>query len=156
MFEVGRLCVKLAGRDAGKKCVVIEVLEKNYVLVDGETRRRKCNIMHLEPLNQVIDITDKASHETVISEFEKIDLVPRITKPRQKTVRPRQQRKTSEELRVQRAKKREEKKKEKEAVKDVKNAGIENKVKDAELADEPKNVKLPKKTVKTIKAKRPE
>ena len=27
MIEVGRVCVKIAGRDAGKKCAVIKVLD---------------------------------------------------------------------------------------------------------------------------------
>ena len=51
MFEIGRLCVKIAGRDAGLKCLVVEVIDDNYVLIDGQTRRRKCNIKHLEPVS---------------------------------------------------------------------------------------------------------
>ena len=47
MIEIGRLCVKIAGRDAGKKCVVVDVVNDNTVLIDGETRRRNCNIKHL-------------------------------------------------------------------------------------------------------------
>ena len=56
MIEIGRLCVKIAGRDAGLKCAVIEILDKNTVLIDGQTRRRKCNIRHLEPLKEKIDL----------------------------------------------------------------------------------------------------
>ena len=56
MYKVGRLCVKLAGRDAGKKCVIVDVLKDNYVMIDGATRRRKCNIAHLEPLDKCIKI----------------------------------------------------------------------------------------------------
>ena len=52
IFEVGRLCVKLAGRDSGKKCVVVEKVDQQYVLVDGATRRKKVNIRHFEPLDQ--------------------------------------------------------------------------------------------------------
>ncbi len=29
--EVGRVCMKLAGREAGKKCVVVDVIDKNFV-----------------------------------------------------------------------------------------------------------------------------
>jgi len=43
----GRICVKTAGRDAGLKCVIVDVLDDKFVLIDGETRRRKCNILHL-------------------------------------------------------------------------------------------------------------
>lgn len=65
MFGIGRVCVKLAGRDAGKKCLVVDILDDNFVLIDGETRRRKCNVIHLEPLDEVVDIAKGASHERV-------------------------------------------------------------------------------------------
>lgn len=64
-FEIGRVCVKLAGRDAGCQCVVIDVLDNGFVLVDGETRRRKVNTMHLEPLAKTIDVAKGASHQVV-------------------------------------------------------------------------------------------
>ena len=38
MFQVGRLCIKIAGRDAGKKCVIVSVLDDVFVLIDGEWR----------------------------------------------------------------------------------------------------------------------
>jgi large subunit ribosomal protein L14e len=72
MIDIGRICVKTAGRDAGKKCVVIDVLDQNYVLIDGETRRRKCNIMHLEPLDKTVDIKKNASHADVAKAFESL------------------------------------------------------------------------------------
>jgi large subunit ribosomal protein L14e len=56
MYQIGRLCVKLAGRDARKKCVIIDVLDNNFVMIDGQTRRKKCNIRHLEPLDKVLKI----------------------------------------------------------------------------------------------------
>ena len=93
MIEVGRLCIKLAGRDAGLKCVVVEVLDKNFVMVDGQTRRRKCNIIHLEPLEEVIKIKAKASHEDVVSEFKKLKLEVKETKPKQAAARPKKVRK---------------------------------------------------------------
>lgn len=92
MFSVGRLCVKLAGRDSGKKCVIIEVLEKNYVLVDGETRRKKVNVLHLEPLEQTIDIKAKASHEDVKKALQKIGIISRDTKPKKAANRPKTKR----------------------------------------------------------------
>ena len=52
MLTVGRLCIKIAGRDAGKQCVIVDVLDHNKVLIDGLTRRRPCNILHLEPMNK--------------------------------------------------------------------------------------------------------
>ena len=96
MFEVGRVCVKLAGRDAMLKCVVVEVIDKNMVLIDGETRRRKCNIDHLEPLEQKIDIKKGASHEEVKKAFEKMGLAARDTKPKTASEKPVSQRKGSD------------------------------------------------------------
>ena len=73
-MEIGRICLKIAGRDAGKRCVVIDTLDKNHVLVDGETRRRKCNILHLEPIDKVIEIGQKADHEAVVAALKKIGI----------------------------------------------------------------------------------
>ena len=70
MLDVGRVCVKLAGRDAGKTCVIVDVLDKEYVLVDGETRRRKVNVQHLEPTAKTIDVAKGASHDDVKSAFK--------------------------------------------------------------------------------------
>ena len=91
MLEVGRICVKLAGRDAGKKAVIVEVIDKKYVTLDGEVRRRKCNVLHLEPTSKVIEIKKGASHSDVKKEFEKLGLKvletkPKAKKPQQKEV----------------------------------------------------------------------
>ncbi|MBN2112436.1 50S ribosomal protein L14e [Candidatus Woesearchaeota archaeon] len=119
MIEVGRLCVKIAGRDAGLKCVVVEVLDKNFVMIDGQTRRRKCNILHLEPLGQVVKIKAKATHSDVVSEFKKLNLEVKETKPRKAAERPKKARKKKEEKTEELAKKvsKAEKKKEKPAAK---------------------------------------
>lgn len=90
MMEVGRLCVKIAGRDAGKKCVIVEVLDEKFVLVDGETRRRKCNMKHLEPSNETIKIKKSAPHTEVAAEFKKMGIELQATKPRQHTEKPKQ------------------------------------------------------------------
>ena len=100
MFEVGRLCVKTAGRDAGRKCVVTDVINPHYVMIDGETRRRKCNIAHLEPLATTIKIAKGASHEEVQKEFEKLGLQPRSTKPKQKAEKPVKKTEKTEEKKV--------------------------------------------------------
>ncbi len=82
-MQVGRLCVKIAGRDAGKKCVIVDVLDNNFVLIDGETRRRKCNVQHLEPLNQVAELKSGASHEEVARILAPLGFEVRKTKPKQ-------------------------------------------------------------------------
>ena len=94
MIEVGRLCMKIAGRDAGKKCVIVEVLDDTFVLIDGETRRRKCNVLHLEALEEKIDVKKGASHADVAAAFKKLGLEARETKPKAKKVRPRRLRRS--------------------------------------------------------------
>ena len=110
MIEIGRLCVKTAGRDAGLKCIVVDILEDKFVLIDGETRRRKCNILHLEPLKDVIKIKKNASHDDVSKVLKELNIGARETKPKPKTERPRKKRKTSEQLREQKDEKKKERK----------------------------------------------
>lgn len=56
-LSVGRVCVKLAGREAGKKCVIVERVDKNFVLISGtKVKRRRCNIGHLDPTDVKLDI----------------------------------------------------------------------------------------------------
>ena len=67
IMESGRVCVKIAGREAGKKCVVVEVTDKQFVTIVGDgIRRRKCNIKHLEPLDNVIKIKKSADDKEIV------------------------------------------------------------------------------------------
>jgi len=123
LFEVGRLCVKLAGRDSGKKCVVVDVVDNVYVLVDGETRRKKVNTRHLEPLDEVIEIKAGASHEEVKKALSKKGLEVRESKPKQAVARVVAQRKGAKKeaaapAKAKKAEKVEEKKTKKKAVKE--------------------------------------
>ena len=74
MIEIGRIVIKTAGRDASKKAVIVDIIDNNFVLIDGETRRRKCNIKHLEPLAQVVKIKKNASHEEVSKVLKEIGI----------------------------------------------------------------------------------
>ncbi len=94
MIEIGRICVKIAGRDAGKKCVIVDILKGQYVMIDGETRRRKCNLSHLEPLDQKVELKKGASHEEIKNVLKKIGIETRETKPKKKTIRPRKLRRS--------------------------------------------------------------
>lgn len=88
-MEVGNVCVKIAGRDAGLKGVIVEKLDTNFVIIDGQVRRRKCNLKHLEPLNEKLDIKNKASHADVVKAFKKLSIEIKETKPKtKKTTRP--------------------------------------------------------------------
>ena len=71
-IEVGRICVKLAGRETGKKCVIIDVMDKSFVLITGPqkatgVKRRRVNIGHIKPLKDKIEIARVASDEEVAS-----------------------------------------------------------------------------------------
>ena len=91
MFEVGRVCVKIAGRDAGKTCVVVDTIDNNFVMIDGETRRRKCNVSHLEPLAKTVSIQKGASHDAVAGAMQKAGYNPRNTKAKKVADRPKKE-----------------------------------------------------------------
>jgi large subunit ribosomal protein L14e len=138
MLELGRLCIKTAGRDAGKKAVIISILDDKYVMIDGETRRRKCNVAHLEALDKTIEIKKDAPHEEVIKAFDKIGLKARDTKTREKKQRPKKVRKkkevveeTKEKKKPVKGSKKEEKKT--EAKKEEKKPKKEEKIKKKEI-----------------------
>ena len=69
-MEVGRVCVKLSGRETGKKCVVVDVVDKNFVLVTGPksvtgVRRRRTNVDHLEPTSELVELKKGAADDDV-------------------------------------------------------------------------------------------
>ena len=75
LLEVGRVCVKTHGRESGNKCVVVERIDKNFVLVTGPSkltgvRRRRANVDHLEPTKNKIDIKAGAEDDAVMKALE--------------------------------------------------------------------------------------
>lgn len=102
MFEIGRVCMKIAGRDAGKKCLVIDVVDEHFVMIDGQTRRRKCNIKHLEPINQAVQINKNAPAPEVARVLNEIGILVEEKKQKvksekkAKTARPKRARKKKE------------------------------------------------------------
>ncbi|MCD6409859.1 MAG: 50S ribosomal protein L14e [Candidatus Verstraetearchaeota archaeon] len=70
IVEIGRICIKKKGREAGRRCVIVDIIDNNYVLVTGPksltgVRRRRANILHLELTSDKIDIPKGASDEEV-------------------------------------------------------------------------------------------
>jgi len=55
-IKQGRICVKIAGRDAGEKVVITKVVDGNFVMVKSPKRKkeRRCSIRHLEPTDVVV------------------------------------------------------------------------------------------------------
>ncbi len=75
VYDIGRLCVKTLGREAGHYCVIVDIIDKNYLLIDGlKVRRRRVNFNHIEPIADVLDIKKGASHEQVEAAIKKANL----------------------------------------------------------------------------------
>lgn len=77
--EIGRVCIKLAGREASRKCVIVGVVDKNFVIVTGPkpltgVKRRRTNICHLAFTPYKLNIDEKASDEEIIKTIEEAGL----------------------------------------------------------------------------------
>ena len=88
-IEVGRICVKLTGREAGRKCIITDIMDKNFVLITGPkkvtgVKRRRVNVNHIEPLQDKIKIKRGASDEEVIETLktsDKLEEMKQMVKP---------------------------------------------------------------------------
>lgn len=88
VLEIGRVCLKLAGREAGKYAVVVKAAgkakdEKSFVFVTGPrlltgVKRRKCNIDHLKATEYKLEIAEDAPDEQVITAYEKAGLIIKL------------------------------------------------------------------------------
>ncbi|MHA1777910.1 MAG: 50S ribosomal protein L14e [Promethearchaeia archaeon] len=71
VFDVGRVAVKTLGREAGYYCTVVEVIDHSFVLVEGlKVRRRRCNVRHLAPTPEKLDIQKGASLDDIKKELK--------------------------------------------------------------------------------------
>ena len=69
--------MKLLGREAGKKCVVVDVVDKNFAVVTGPknvtgVRRRRTNVDHLEPTLESVDVKKGAADDEVEKALTKL------------------------------------------------------------------------------------
>ncbi len=83
MFEVGRVCMKTAGRESGKYCTVIKKMDEGFVMVTGpksltSVKRRRCNINHLEPIEEVVKIKSDASDDEVLKAYQQASIMARL------------------------------------------------------------------------------
>jgi len=75
VYDIGRLCVKTMGRETGYYCVIVDIIDKNYLLIDGlKVRRRRVNYNHIEPIADVLEIKKGATHEQVEAAIKKAKL----------------------------------------------------------------------------------
>ena len=70
--EVGRICVKTAGRETGKKCVIVDVMDKSFALITGPkavtgVKRKRVNLSHIMPLEDRVELKRGASDDEVAS-----------------------------------------------------------------------------------------
>jgi large subunit ribosomal protein L14e len=96
MFDIGRVCMKTAGREAGNYCVIVDKSDPGFVLVTGprslsKVKRRKCNVHHLEPLVDKLGIKAKATDEEVAKAFKDSGLAGKLgLKERKVTEKPKE------------------------------------------------------------------
>lgn len=74
-IDVGRVCVKLLGREAGKKCLVVDIVDKNFVLITGPkqlngVKRRRVNVSHIEPTERKVNIKRGESDEELMKALD--------------------------------------------------------------------------------------
>lgn len=98
MLDIGRVCIKTAGREAGRACVVIDTIDETYVMITGpkgltRVRRRKCNIAHLEPLEFQLKLAKNASDNEVAKLLQAEKILEKILpgKPVPRPERPREE-----------------------------------------------------------------
>lgn len=70
-IDVGRVCVKLVGREAGKKCIIVDLVDKNFVLITGPkqvngVKRRRVNVNHIETTERKVAIRRGETDEELI------------------------------------------------------------------------------------------
>ena len=88
-IEIGRICVKIVGREAGKKCILVDIIDQNFVLITGpksvsDIKRRRANINHLEPTQEKIDINRGATDEEITEALKtagKLEEMAKTVKP---------------------------------------------------------------------------
>lgn len=83
MIEVGRVCLKVAGREAGRYCVVVKRMDEKFVMVTGprdltSVKRRRCNISHLEPLMESLKIKSDADDSDVLKAYQQASLITKL------------------------------------------------------------------------------
>jgi large subunit ribosomal protein L14e len=83
MIELGRVVLKIAGREAGKYAVIVENVNDTFVLITGPksitgVKRRKCNIDHIEPTEHKLEIDSKADDSTIENIWRSSGLIEKL------------------------------------------------------------------------------
>ncbi|BBG24181.1 50S ribosomal protein L14e [Sulfuracidifex tepidarius] len=80
VIEVGRICVKTRGRDAGKKVVIVDIIDENFVLITGPkdvngVKRKRSNILHIDATDKKVEIKKGASDDEVKNALQQASLL---------------------------------------------------------------------------------
>lgn len=88
--EIGRLCIKTSGREAGSYCVVVDKKDSSFVIIDGQVKKRRCNILHLIALEQKIDVKKDSSAADVLKKLKAIgiEVKPKKVKTKKEEKKP--------------------------------------------------------------------
>jgi large subunit ribosomal protein L14e len=75
-IEIGRICVKTSGREKGKKCIIVDVVDENFVIITGPqsltgVRRRRTNLGHIQATEEILEVKKGATDEEVGKAAEK-------------------------------------------------------------------------------------
>ncbi|AFZ70162.1 hypothetical protein Calag_0389 [Caldisphaera lagunensis DSM 15908] len=78
-IEIGRVCIKTTGKELGRKCVIVDIIDQNFVLITGPkslsgVKRRRTNIKHLMPTDKIINIKKGDSDEEVLNQLKNSNL----------------------------------------------------------------------------------
>ena len=83
MFELGRVCLKVAGREAGRYAVIVDTVDENFVIVSGPktitgVKRRKCNVDHLEPTENKFEIEQNVDDDLLETQWKSSGLIEKL------------------------------------------------------------------------------
>lgn len=83
MIEVGVVCLKNTGREAGRYCIVLKKINNSFVNVTGPKlltgiKKRRCNVDHLTPTEHKIEIKEDSSDEEIIAALEKQNIITKL------------------------------------------------------------------------------
>jgi len=83
IMEIGTVCMKIAGREAGSYCVIVENVDDSFVIVTGpksitRIKRRRCNVNHLETTQEKFEIKEKEEDSKIEGLWKKSNLIEKF------------------------------------------------------------------------------
>ncbi|PIN85818.1 MAG: 50S ribosomal protein L14e [Candidatus Diapherotrites archaeon CG11_big_fil_rev_8_21_14_0_20_37_9] len=70
-LDKGTVCIKTAGKEAGEKAVVLERPDETFAVIIGpRIKKRKCNISHLIPTGETIEVTKNITQKDLAEKLK--------------------------------------------------------------------------------------